>query len=712
MKKFKKAVSILLIMATVLSFFVSCDTAQVQGNNSQSGSTSSGKETVGYPNYNSGSSDFWSPIYLTTSAMKKESFFGGSGNNIKSGIAILPKSPDTVLVSTLDAGVIQSFDAATLWQNTSTGIYSLGIDAIATDPNNANFAIAVSTSSEKANGIYISKNGGQVWSYVETSPELIQNAEAELIFDKSSYSAQTKNSSVIYLRLSNPDKDGQSLLLRSDDSGVNFKVVKSIERDAKIAIHPTKSYVYLADSTGFYCSINRGFSFELIREGSFTDVLVSSASPDSVFLVTSQQTMLTSSDSGQSFSEEAISLPAGVKGISVSPLNVEYMVAFTNSKSSGVTVFYSVNGGSSWHKSAFYDNVHKMSQPSDKVFFAWSPSAASVVYAVVNNTIYKSVDSGALFTWSGNGDDSFDMNGAVSQNIHSPSYIAFAIDDITVALTTDGGSVWAIKSYGDYADRFSIKAVYPVTRSKLFMIAEDIKSGKYQLRVSQNGGEYFNPTGVECTSNTFFYSAPLDKNTLFASNMRSTDGGESWQTMVGCDYVLAHNPVSPNELFGVKGNSIVVSYDKGKKWQMLVNIGVPVLDLSYDYLQSAVYAATGKGLLKYSIKEGKLEECISSAFSNHFSENLVSLVEVDPLYPNVVYAAGKGDGYANESSVLISENGGKSWYVVSSNANNQSLASNYQGGIQPVDIFLSSNRELIVFSAKFGIHKFSAYNQE
>ena len=167
-----------------------------------------------------------------------------------------------------------------------------------------------------------------------------------------------------------------------------------------------------------------------------------------------------------------------------------------------------------------------------------------------------------------------------------------------------------------------------------------------------------------------------------------------------------------NELFGVKGNSIVVSYDKGKKWQMLVNIGVPVLDLSYDYLQSAVYAATGKGLLKYSIKEGKLEECISSAFSNHFSENLVSLVEVDPLYPNVVYAAGKGDGYANESSVLISENGGKSWYVVSSNANNQSLASNYQGGIQPVDIFLSSNRELIVFSAKFGIHKFSAYNRE
>ena len=708
----RKLVAIVLVLATALSLFVSCDSTQVQGNSSQAGNTSSEKDVVGYPNYNSNSSAFWSPIYLTTSAMKKESYFGGSGDNTKSGITILSKSPDTILVSTLDAGIIQSFDAATLWQNSSTGIDSIGIDAIAADPNNANFVIAVSTSSEKANGIYISKNGGQVWDYVETSPELIQNAKAELIFDKSSYSAQTKNSSVIYLKLSASDKDDGSLLLRSDDSGLNFKIVRNIEQGAKIAIHPTKSYVYLVDSTGFYCSINRGFSFDLIREGSFNDVLVSPASPDGVFLVTSEQTIIKSNDSGQTFSQETNILPIGTKKVSVSPTNASSMVAFSVNKSLGVSVFYSANGGASWHESAFYDNAYKMSQQSNEVFFVWSPTSASAVYAIVNNAIYKSIDGGALFTWSGNGDDSFDMNGEVSKNIHNPTYLAFAIDDTSIAFTTDGGSIWAIKNYSDYSGRFSIKAVYPITRSKLVIIVEDIKSGKHQLRISTNGGEYFNPTGVECTANAYFYSDPLDKNILFASNLRSTDGGESWQVMGGCDYVLAHNPVSPNELFGVKGNSIVVSYDKGKKWQMLVSIGAPALDLSYDYLQSAVYAATGTELVKYYIKDERLEVCISSEFSNRFNENLISLVEVDPLYPNVVYAAGKSEEYANENSVLISENSGKSWYAVSSNANNQTLTSNCQGGIQPVDMLLSANRELIVFSAKFGIHKFSAYVQE
>ena len=690
----------------VISSVSSCDVAQVQGNNSNS--TSSNKDVVGYPNYTGNGETYWSPIYLTTSAMKKDSYFGASGNNVKSGITVLKKATDTVLVSTLDAGVIRSSDAGALWQNSGVGLDSLGVDAIAADPNNYNFVIAVSTGSsyQKANGIYISDNEGQTWKRLDTSPELPFGSSVEIFFDKSSYNGQTKQSSVIYLTVKQPAEQGESLLLCSDDSGKNFKVVKTIDCNSAIAIHPTKSYVYLADSTGFYRSINRGFSFDLLREGKYDGVLVSQSVPDSVWLL-SANNMFTSKNSGQDFEESSILLPSGtVDEISISPSDANFMVASISTK-----ISYTANGGATWHDSAIYDNPHKMSGESDFVQFAWSFSS-STVYALINNAIYKSVDNGALFTWSGNGDDSFTMNGPVSQNIHTPSYMAFAIDGKTIAVTDNGGSTWSIHSYSDYGSRLSIKAVYPFSRSRLFAIVENLKTGECELRISDNSGDYFNPTAVSCENSTYFYSDPSNKNIVFASNLRSEDGGQNWNTMSGCDYVLTHNPVSPNELFGVKGTSIVVSYDKGNKWHRLVNVGADIFDLSYDYLQSALYVAVGDKLVKYYIKEERLEDCISTAFSNQFGENIITLVECDPLYSNVVYVGGRNEGYVNNSSVLISENGGDTWYVISSTSSNQTLSSSCSGGLQPIDIVLSSNRELVVFSAEFGIHKFSAYYPE
>ncbi len=712
MNRFTRITAILSAVAILLSFVVSCTASQTQGDVSQNSSSDTEKDTVGYPSYTTDNSTFWTPIYLTTSAMKKDSYFGASANNTKSDIVVLSKTPDTVFVSTTDAGVLKSLDAATLWQNSSIGINSLGIDALAADPNNPDVIIGVCTSSTKANGVYISENGGQTWSFIDSSPELIPDSKVELLFDRSSYNSQTDSSSVIYLCASQPSSDGESVLMRSDDSGMNFKVIRTIDENAKIAIHPTKSYVYLADKTGFYYSINRGFSFEPVIEGSYIDVLVSPAEPDAVMLVTADGKMITSRDSRSGFEEGSKVLPAGIAGICISPFDTNFMIAYSVNKNQKATVFYSSNGGASWHESTFFENVHTMSAKSSAVHFAWSHTDASVVYAIVNNSIYKSLDYGALFTWSGNGDDSFDMNGEVSQNIHNPSYLAFAVNQNTIALSTDEGSIWSITSYLDFSSHLSIKSVYPISRSVLIAIVENTQNGVYSLRISTNGGEYFNPTGIECTENAYFYSDPSDKNIIFASNLRSTDGGQNWTEMNGCDYVLTHNPVSPNELFGVKGTSVVVSYDKGNKWQRLVNVGSVILDLSYDYLQSAVYVAVGDGLLKYYIKENRLESCISSAFSNVFGDNIISMVEADPLYPNVIYAGGKSKDYANDCSILISENSGKNWYVASSTKSNQTLASACQGGIQPVDMVLTENRELIVFSAKFGIHKFSAYKPE
>ncbi len=708
MKSLSRLLTVVIACATVISSVSSCDTTQVQGNNSNFGSTSSNKDVVGYPSYTGNGETFWSPIYLTTSAMKKDSYFGASGDNIKSDITVLKKTTDTILVSTLNAGVMRSSDSGALWQNSSVGIDSLGVDAIASDPNNYNFVIAVSTNSSqsKANGIYVSENEGQTWKRLETSPELPFGSTVEILFDKSSYSGQTKQSSVVYLTVKQPAEQGESLLLRSDDSGKNFKVVKIIDYNATVAIHPTKSYVYLADSTGFYRSINRGFSFDLLYEGKYDKVLVSASVPDNVWLL-STNSIIISKNSGQGFEEETIALPNGSVGeVSISPTDAKYMIASINGGFA-----YTANGGATWHESAIYDNPYKMSADADLVKFAWSFSS-STVYALINNAVYKSVDNGALFTWSGNGDDSFTMNGPVSQNIHSPSYVAFAIDNKTLATTDNGGSIWTIHSYNDYNTRLGIKAVYPFSRSKLFAIVENLKTGECELRISDNNGEYFNPTAISCENNAHFYSDPSNKNIVFASNLRSGDGGQNWQSMSGCDYVLTHNPVSPNELFGVKGSSVVVSYDKGNKWHRLVNVGTEIYDLSYDYLQSALYIAVGDKLVKYYIKDDKLEDCISSAFSNQFDENVVTLVECDPLYPNVVYIGGRSDGYVNNNSILISENGGKNWYVVSSTSSNQTLSSSCSGGLQPIDMVLSSNRELVVFSAEFGIHKFSAYNPE
>jgi len=54
---------------------------------------------------------------------------------------------------------------------------------------------------------------------------------------------------------------------------------------------------------------------------------------------------------------------------------------------------------------------------------------------------------------------------------------------------------------------------------------------------------------------------PAAPRFCFASNWRSADMGQTWAAMDGCDAVYTSSPIGGRELYGRKGNDLVVSRD-------------------------------------------------------------------------------------------------------------------------------------------------------
>lgn len=666
-------------------------------------SESSDKGIIGYPEYDGNNALSWVPLYLTTSAMRKQGIVAATGNNQKTALSVFPGG--AMLVGTRDAGILRRGSEEDLWIGRFDGLDALGVEALAIDPNNGDFVLAVSTG--KGGGIYRSENGGMSWMRTEASVTPVEGAEISIVFDPSSYRADTKRSAVAYISgISLTEDAQQNLLLLTEDSGKTFRVTGEIAKNASVAVHPTKGYVYVADDYGFYRSINRGFAYDSLFEGKCDAIGVSKAAPDTVLLVHDAK-IYKSTDSGMSFEEETAMMPDidAVK-LFVSPYDPQEFLTYFMDGKGKLVIFRSEDGGFSWGTCTVEDSPFRHSDNAGKMMFRWN--GESTVYAIIYNAVFRSTDGGASFVWDGNGDGSFSMEGPVGINIQNTDLMAFAVDGKTLAFSTDSGRLWDIRVQGD--ENMELKSVYPCSRSRLIALMYDTVNRQYEIRISKNAGETFDPIGVYgCLPYAKMYADPTDTNILFASNMRSEDGGKSWKEMELCHSVLAHNPVSPNELFGVYKTTLVVSYNHGKNWNRIADIGEMAGSLSYDYSRKILYAAVGDRLLTVSLSDGSVEDITASLVKNQFGKNNVLLVEVDPAYPDVVYVGGKGDGYIDRCSVIVSENGGKDWSVVSFAAADNELFSVFSGGVQPLDMFLTQDRELIVFSAQFGMSRLGAY---
>lgn len=161
---------------------------------------------------------------------------------------------------------------------------------------------------------------------------------------------------------------------------------------------------------------------------------------------------------------------------------------------------------------------------------------------------------------------------------------------------------------------------------------------------------------------------------LFCWNVRSTDRGQTWAPMTGCDGVFTASPRGDYALYGRNGRNgrdIVRSKDKGTTWQVLATLPANVHDIGYDPAHDRVYAAAeDNGLYQCDGPDYKPVNLRDRLPKDQHSDGMMtSTVAVDPVDPNVVYAGANGTGLfiERDNAVARSTDGGKTWEKLTCN---------------------------------------------
>ena len=213
-----------------------------------------------------------------------------------------------------------------------------------------------------------------------------------------------------------------------------------------------------------------------------------------------------------------------------------------------------------------------------------NPANPSIIYALTDTSLFKSVDGGAHWTPRSNGLGYL----GIDVSTGSPGFNLLGIDPLNpdtlylgsfggVYKTTNGGTNWTAINTGlpSYPPSFPIVqtlAVDPVTTSNIYIGTQS--SGIYK---STNGGNTWNVStnGLTVLNVTAFLVNPQNPSILYAgctgsSLFKSINGGASWTKLSGAPsgtIALGLDPSHPATIYAASGTEVDVSTNSGTNWQ-------------------------------------------------------------------------------------------------------------------------------------------------
>ena len=686
------------IIAMFVSFMVLCSCSGQSGGDTSS--TQSDFSGVIYDNISLSATSAWSEMPLLE--YEEKLLLSAKTTDIK-------MEGENVYVATSDNGIYISRDGGKRFNNSSAGLLTENIELLSIDPNNSDYILALAVDNslrEEVKGLYVSTNKGRGWQKVGTSFIKIPGAKMQLVFDNASYDSSKSSSSIVYLTgvVMSGDTIGQeqNAIYRSLDGGKTFTLASYTKADSEIAVHSTRGYVYLTDSTGFYRSIDHATNFEMMTGESCTHVYTSLKLPESVFLA-GINGMLSSKDSGISFENEMGQVPnLSEAEIFASPINEQNLISLFKTYDGKFDIKYSTDGGASWQLCKIL--APTLSNHNFRVDFCFDKTEESTVMMLYNNSVYKSVDSGANFELCSKINKKLSINSSVNENHAINGYFAFVVDTDTVAYSFYNGESHKFINIRNLREDEYIASAYLMDKKTLMLTVGSTQSEEYTLAFLSTGNDSITRSSFKELKTSTLFGDSKNKNILFAGNYYSTDMGEHWEEMKNCDAVLYQNLVSPGEMFGVKDTKVVMSVDKGKNWIEIFDAKMKVEDIAYDYYQKTVYAVTSNGLVKSSL-DGDVKNISGKIPNNAMGEKILTEIEVDYLYPNIIYAGGRAQDYINDCSIMISVDSGNTWRVISATLINSDSINCTP--IQPIDFTVDpSTRNLRAYCGSFGTFEF------
>ena len=620
---------------------------------------------------------FWSAVPMTSPAQNGAGIYGGEGCQWPVFITFSETDGNIAYMGTDVGGMYKSTDGGITWAQASIGIGSSGVGCIKTDPKNANRVLiqGVNSIENGHNGLYLSTDGGTTYKPVkETSIKGNRDFRDCIAFDASSYSSSSGYSTTIYWLQENGS------LHKSTNGGTSWSTVTTNENYKKghIFVHPTSGYVYIASSTGFYRSTNKGSSFTQISSENFNGMDVISTQPNNVYL-SSKNGIYISTDSGATITKvTATGLPKYPTRIEVSPVNPNYMAIendmLANETSYSNSVYYSHDGGKTWAMTSRNTSISVIPYNVRNNVLSWSPTDENVCLSLGGDMILRSADACKNFVWSNSG-----YNGAavtdIKCNVNNPALMTATNQDYAGFVSTDYGRTWTYTSAWNVAGWGGFGyGSYPVTEKVIVGFRAEVSGGERTIYVSKDGGRTATSTGITSTYQWDCVTGVKgDNNLIFANEYRSTDGGTTWSAMTNCVAVFGG---TESKIYGItSGQQPVVSKDKGASWTVLnrtFNKGIR--DMCYDEKGNRLLIITDDLLNvgQFNCTTGTYK--LLTDFSNtkdSFGEKIEARqIRVDPENSDAIYIGIARNVCASEYGVIKITNGGKTTTNLTSTRDN------------------------------------------
>jgi len=319
------------------------------------------------------SNDF--PLVNAARGIPLNSFFSSSnGGGIWAAGAFLPDirlfAPDSGNLTRIYAGTDRGLFALSVgiggWGLIGGGLPHLPITAATVDPRDSGTVYAAVATSEMSGAVYKTTNHGVNWSRLDAAPAGRVNSLA----------IDPNNSATIYAALT------PGGMAKSADGGASWNAINT-------------GLTYTAHGT--------------TRVFGVSQIAIAPSEPSTIYLAVNgagdapiPPAVYKSADGGASWRRTALQ---GTRGVAVDPLNAS--VAYSIGSAGQGGVYKTIDGGETWNQIG-----RETQELIGATTLAIDPNNSSTLYAGTNNAspqdaiksgVYKSVDSGATWSFSGSG---------------------------------------------------------------------------------------------------------------------------------------------------------------------------------------------------------------------------------------------------------------------------------------------------------------------
>ncbi|MCC6220800.1 MAG: hypothetical protein IT291_06135 [Deltaproteobacteria bacterium] len=658
------------------------------------------------PNVVAQGAQVWQQVPIRTKAQKTAGLMGGEGTQNVYSISYAPSNPNAVYNVNDVSQVWKSIDGGSNWAKSHKGFLARGATSVAVSPLNENLVFAtggVMSSAlipqSPADGIYRSTDGGQNWS-------LVFPGRYYKIFNGGTHVAFANNGTVYAVTL-----DGK--LVKSTDNGSTWTVIwnPGVRMD-DIKTHPTtQNILFIVMPSGLWKITDNGSSATPIKIGAGlpknpASVVIDKQNPNNVYATVYEYKVYKSTNGGLNFSSSSngMNVSAGKQATSlaISPADGNYLyVYFVNSPQD---FFYSHDGGASWQRPVTTDEANadgyvsgSLEHPNTNTGFGWGtgpivahPTDKNI--AIATGAFYhmkKTTDGGLNWRYSNSGN----TGGAAGNGVASfsfdrtnPNRFAIFLVDYGGYITDDNGSTFRpflIQYYndnGNYVRSATAGAIDSLSNSQL-IISSNGGWDKQTLAQSADNGVTWQFSKDSAGNSmdigyTFIDFHPQNPNIIYANRYKGVRNAVTkaitWTGLSNrVEAVFAGNG---DHVYGFWDKTIYKSIDAGVTWTVHSTItntetsaGISALSIDPTNENRMYAVAQTNGLYVWNgttwIKKGAVDGFPKDAFNRYGTV----AIAIDPLKPNIIYAANTDQTMGQSNGVFRSTDYGSTWENISYN---------------------------------------------